>query len=138
MPSNEQQLEQAWQEFLGGYVWHHAITLTTRWAYSPQAIGAQMEKRLVRTLALVAQRRVAWFYARDDRVGGHPHIHALLGGTNGLTTVQCQRAWKAGFSRAKVLNAEILADSNAAVRYVVKNLGRCPDNFDLSRRWIPK
>lgn len=138
MSSNEQQLFKAWVEFLGGYVWNHAIALTTRWGGTPERVEAEFRKRFAPNLARMAQHGVSWFFALEDRVGGHPHLHALLGGTDGLTAKQVQQAWKAGYSRPRVLHVEILADAEAAARYAVKSLGRFPDHYDLSRRWIPR
>jgi hypothetical protein len=137
MSSNEQQLLTAWIEFLGGYVWHHAIALTTRRACTREALEREFSKRFVPNLARMTQRPVAWFFAFEDRVGNHPHLHAILGGTERLNVHQCQSAWKAGFSRVRTLRAEILDDSEGAARYAVKSLGRFPDDYDLSRRWIP-
>jgi hypothetical protein len=80
----------------------------------------------------MTQRRTAWFAAAEATYVGRPHLHVLLGGTAALSTKQIERAWSAGYSRMTVLRSP-----RDAVRYVVKRLGRYPDDYDLSRRWIP-
>ena len=136
MTSNDQQLTEAWEEFLGWFEWHHAITLTTRWAYSRYALSKEMQHGFARRLAKMTQGKVGWFYSMEDRVGGYPHLHALLGGTSHLTTTQVQRAWKSGMSRVRVLRAESLTDSSAAVRYAVKHIGRIPAHHDIALKGL--
>lgn len=136
MPSNEERLTQAWRALLGSATWHHAITVTTRYAQALTSLAAEIEKGFVRRLARAAQGPVAWFCAYEMNVPGHPHAHILLGGTQSLSAEQCARAWKSGFSRVRVQRIEVLTDADAAIRYTVKHIGRIPDSFDLSRRWI--
>ena len=132
MIDNEVVLHEAWRKFLGEFEWNHACTLTTRFPYSDAALMAELRHRFIRRLSKMTQHRTAWFAAAEWTHVGRAHLHVLLGGTAALSIKQIERAWNAGHSRMTILR-----DSGDAVRYVVKELGRYPDNFDLSRRWIP-
>lgn len=132
MAENERQLTAAWAHFLGGYAWDHMATLTTRHPLAGEALGVELRDRFIRRLAKAAQRRVGWFPASELTHVGRPHLHVLLGGTAALTTQQLEKAWRAGHSRMTKLNGQ-----EEAVRYVVKELGRFPDTFDVSRIWVP-
>jgi hypothetical protein len=131
MINGDNALLEAWTAFLAGSTWHHVATLTTRIPYSEAALGAELRDRFIRRLARMAGHSVAWFAATELTYAGCPHLHVLLGGTARLKTEQLTWAWKAGHSRITVLRSR-----RAAARYVAKELGRHPDNYDLSRVWV--
>ena len=130
---NQPNLRAAWREFLGRHSWNHAAHLTTRHPRSRAALDIELRDRFIRRLARIAQRKVAWFAATELTHIGRPHLHVLLGGTEELDTKQLERCWTAGYSRM-----HRLVGAKAAVSYAVKECGHLPDNFELSRIWIPK
>ena len=81
----------------------------------------------------MSQHYVSWFLAIEEATFGHPHLHALVAGSAGLRTVEVQRGWNAGRSRMTVIR-----EPEAAVRYVVKTLGRYPEASGVSDRLIRK
>lgn len=133
MAEREAELRTAWSVFLGGFRWDHAVTLTTRHPYTTTALSAELHNGFIRRLARMAQRRVPWFAAYELTHVGRPHLHVLLGGTVALTTKQLEGAWKAGHTRMTRL-----CNQDDAIRYVVKELGREPDNFEVSGTWTRK
>ncbi len=113
--------------------WPHVVTLTTKEPRSPEWLRAELEYRFIRRLARNAQGAVAWFAALEATADGQWHLHVLLGGTQRLRTQQLERAWKAGFTRVGLVR-----NSAGVIRYMTDTLGKHPENFDLSRRWIEK
>ena len=132
MDVSERELVAAWSGWLGDSAWSHVGHLTTRASFSRRALEAEMQDRFIRRLAWFAGHRLAWFAAVEETHAGRLHLHVLLGGTAQLSTRRIAAAWKAGNTRITKLRN----DPSAAIEYVVKELGRFPDNYNLSRRWI--
>ena len=133
MLNDAERLVEAWAGFLGDYAWNHGAHLTTRFPLSDVAIYSELRNGFIRRLARMTGRSVAWFAAKESTYEDRPHLHVLLGATASLTTKQLAWAWKAGHSRITLLHTQ-----KQAIRYVVKEVGRYPDNYGLSRIWIPR
>lgn len=121
-----------WTKLLGGFVWIHSATLTTRFTLPRDALYAALRNGFIRRIARIAGRPVPWFATDEMTQSRRPHLHVLVGNTESLTTTQLSWAWKEGHSRISVVR-----DPDSAIRYTVKNLGRYPDRYDMSRVWTP-
>ena len=118
--------------FLGRYAWAHYVTLTTRFPVSPAALRAEFD-RFVRRLERVAQGPVSWSYTTEGgSFAERVHAHALLGGTERVTTAAIERLWPSGNTRVQVYDP-----AGGAAEYVSKDVGREPDYHDISRRLPP-
>lgn len=131
------QMPLAWIEFLSRFEWGHVVTLTSRFPYGPAEFKAEFEHRFIRRLAQMAQQRIGWFCVREPSASGLLHLHALLVGTQDLSTRHIERSWTAGFTRVTVVpnSAAGVESRRAMIRYVTKRFALTPDNFDLSREW---
>lgn len=126
--SDSQNLQNAWVDHLRRLEWSHAFDLTTRYPSSPETLDREFARAL-RLLARAAQRPLRAFVAFERTTEGHWHAHALLGGTEGLSTSRMQATWRSGHSRARTLKRP-----EAAIRYATKWAPRNADNYRLYGR----
>lgn len=136
----------AWGKWLEDYDWSHWCTLTFR-RYEPRsAPGLAAPKpfkprpgpppdyahrsfdRFARRLANKAVQRVWWF--RGDELGpqlGRLHLHALVGGTEGLLPETLRSCWREGFSFIDIYDPEL-----GAAHYLTKYVSKDLADYDLS------
>jgi hypothetical protein len=129
MESSDEELRTALRGWIGAFHWSHVATLTTRYPMSDGSVVREFQRRFVRELERAAQGYVAWFVAIEATVPGHWHLHVALAGTAALTIERMQKAWRLGFTRITLLE-----NPPAAIGYLVKELQRFPENFDISTR----
>ena len=94
----------------------------------------------IRDLARETKGPVPYFYViedsyeGDDAERGHPHVHALLGGTDALSVRGVSALWPYGHTRIVLYKPE-----RGAANYLSKTLGLklSEDRYDLSRRMPP-
>lgn len=87
-------------DFLKGFAWSHFIILTTRRPGPPDRLLSRFTV-YIRSLERIAQCRVGWFVAVEERVPGWGHLHALAAGTEHLTVARLERQWRHGFNRVR-------------------------------------
>lgn len=121
-------------DYLSGREWSHFVTLTTSRARSDESIVRAFTNRFIRALARHAQSPVAWFYAieRGRAFETNPHLHALLAGTEALTSSTISVAWPLGFTNVKLYDL-----ARGAASYVTKSVLADMDSYDFSRRSAP-
>lgn len=122
------------QDYIGwldGSRWDHMVTLTTAAPCTRERITRLFQDKMIRRLARAAQRPVTWIRVIEESAPGHPHIHALLGGTAELTTGACSAAWPAGQTRVR-----IVACAEKAIGYVCKGAAREDFDFSMSSRLL--
>lgn len=105
------------RRWIAGYLWHHAVTLTTRCSNTVQRLLAELEKRFIRRLENKSQRAIAWFCVFERTHAGRWHAHALLAGTERLSVEVVCEQWKLGQRKAERIYAV-----DGAVGYITKNI----------------
>jgi hypothetical protein len=128
-------LRESWSEFLWIHQWAHFATLTFRWACGMDAAHHAFLNRWVRSLTRAAQREVPYFFAIEvGRRGGRTHIHALVGGTERLSTRRISAAWTLGYSRVLVYDP-----TKGGARYLTKEILADPECYAVSSsRWAAR
>lgn len=122
-------------EALGRYLqtwhWHHFLTLTTAWRTSETELRTLFQAGMIRRLARVAQRPIAYFFAieRAGNADPRPHIHALIAGTDLLTVDRIRLSWRHGYGSVRRYDPR-----RDAALYSTKDLLLDPDSYDFSRR----
>jgi hypothetical protein len=129
MESSDKELRDALRVWIGGFLWNHVATLTTKDPRSRAHLLRDFQRRFVRKLERAAQGYVAWFVVIEESAPRHWHLHVALAGTASLTIKMMQKAWRLGFTRITLLE-----NPPAAIGYLVKELQRFPENFDISPR----
>ncbi len=118
--------------FLNQFAWAHAVHLTTGKPTSPRAIVRSFADSFIRCLARATRQPVPYFYAIEQQIGGFPHLHGLIGGTDSLSAKEVQARWKIGLSRVHRYSS-----SRGAAYYVSKSVLDAPDDYDISKRMPP-
>ena len=123
-----------WPLWLSRYRWAHWMTGTTDKATTPDRILRAFTRWTVRELARQSKARVPYFVMVEQKPHGHPHIHALLGGTQSLRTRDVAARWTLGHSAVTLYNPAL-----GATHYVTKTIGAemSTDCWDISRRLPP-
>jgi hypothetical protein len=121
-----------WSEHLRQFVWTHWVTLTPTNPYcSPLALWREFRNVFIRRLAHAARHAIPWVAALERSPGGVFHIHALIGGTEGLLDADVKELWTMGRSDAHRYDR-----NRGAARYLAKTL-YLPDEtwarYDCSR-----
>ena len=118
-----------WARHLSQWAWSHTADLTTAEPCSKHKLLRRFHNEFIRGLAQTAQASVPFFCVIEHSVQGFPHLHVLLGETEGLTISQVQRRWRAGYSRVRIFNPR-----NRALFYAVKQCDELNWDYELSTK----
>ena len=97
-------------------------------------IKKAFEQQYVRQCTKLAQCRVPYVFAIElGGSGSHPHIHALLYGTEAISCARLAEVWRHG--RAKV---EVYDAAQNGATYLAKEAGRSDWTWDTSKTMPPR
>lgn len=105
-----------WGDYLRGFAWAHFATFTSEWRKSPTTLLRDV-RAYVRSVERIVQHRVGWFAAVEEDDAGWGHVHALISGTERLTTDRLAQQWRSGFARVRCYDP-----SRRGAHYVVKQI----------------
>lgn len=133
MQHEELRRARAFGDFLDRYEWHHWATLTPSSVdCSPLTLTREFCNGFVRRVAWAARGPLGWFYSLERGGAGVYHLHAIISGTEHVSTRVVQSAWKIGHSRIERFDA-----LQGACWYLSKGLGHEQlqlETWDMSTR----
>lgn len=149
----EPRLADVYAEWLESFQWDHWMTLTFGPYLPPESPGLGPPKpppprpgpppdfghRAFDRYMNDLRRRVRaplWWFRGDEfgAQGGRLHLHALVGGTDGLSLETLRNAWRPGFSFIKPYDPALGATHYVA-KYVVKDLADYDISGHFRRLW---
>jgi hypothetical protein len=116
-------IQAGWGEFLGGFAWEHAATLTFDPKRGANRSDASVSREVFRWCGKVgrlSRKPVGWAYAVEGGGGGSLHAHALLIGLRDTAWAAAQAAWTARSGR---IVTRLVDDPARAARYMCKQIG---------------
>jgi len=122
----------AWGAYLRGFRWSHAVHLTSRFATTVSTLQGEFH-RFHRIVARKAQRRTPYFYAIEEGIPGHGHIHGLLSGTDSLSVEQLASCWRLGFTAISIYDPAL-----TGTYYCTKDLSAIHDEYDFDFRGLER
>jgi excisionase family DNA binding protein len=130
VPINQQDVRNAWYDWLAKQHWDWFATLTFKDAVHPE----QAHKRWCRWLSALGShgRPVGWARVIEHQKRGVLHYHAVISGVDRANRLSAKRRWEnVGHGFARIWPCE----SDRALRYLVKHLGRGAEvDIDSSSR----
>lgn len=137
MKSSGQTPRNAWNQWIGRHPYHHRVTLTTMHPMGEQRLQTEFEA-FIRRVNSANRLGVWWVVVHEIGEVGRRHLHALIGGTDQLSSKIIQRQWPLGLTDVKRID-----NPEAAIDYITKDLPKgeaafyASENTDrLLQRWI--
>jgi len=114
-----------WGTWLSRFQWDHFVTFT--FDHQPSAASAKRQfARWLSRLEQRTQRELSWFCVIERSPAGLVHVHALVGGTAGLSLAVLRALWR-GHSAVRRYDSR-----KAGAYYVTKCVGSSVDDYDLN------